>query len=81
MIVLRGNTIQVGMTTRKLKAMGSSELLVFDFLHGSTINPSALSLSPLSPPQVLISAMEQLYNLGALDVGRYMLKTLSLVDG
>ncbi|CAI5488992.1 unnamed protein product [Closterium sp. Naga37s-1] len=44
----------LGMTTLTLKAMGINELLAFDFMDPP-------------PPQALISAMEQLYNLGALD--------------
>eukprot|EP00271_Cylindrocystis_brebissonii_P004980 TRINITY_DN16937_c0_g1_i1.p1 TRINITY_DN16937_c0_g1~~TRINITY_DN16937_c0_g1_i1.p1 ORF type:complete len:1286 (+),score=225.88 TRINITY_DN16937_c0_g1_i1:549-3860(+) len=44
----------LGMTTLTLKAMGINDLLSFDFMDPP-------------PPQALISAMEQLYNLGALD--------------
>ncbi|CAI7764152.1 unnamed protein product [Closterium sp. NIES-53] len=44
----------LGMTTLTLKAMGINDLLAFDFMDPP-------------PPQALISAMEQLYNLGALD--------------
>ena len=46
--------INLGMTTLSMKAMGINDLLSFDFLDP----PS---------PQALISAMEQLYSLGALD--------------
>ncbi|KAL3642972.1 hypothetical protein CASFOL_013787 [Castilleja foliolosa] len=46
--------INLGMTTLNLKAMGINDLLSFDFMDP----PS---------PQALISAMEQLYSLGALD--------------
>lgn len=46
--------INLGMTTLNMKAMGINDLLSFDFMDP----PS---------PQALISAMEQLYNLGALD--------------
>ncbi|XP_051132111.1 probable pre-mRNA-splicing factor ATP-dependent RNA helicase DEAH5 [Andrographis paniculata] len=46
--------INLGMTTLNLKAMGINDLLAFDFMDP----PS---------PQALISAMEQLYSLGALD--------------
>ncbi|KAL2229101.1 UNVERIFIED_CONTAM: putative pre-mRNA-splicing factor ATP-dependent RNA helicase DEAH5 [Sesamum indicum] len=46
--------INLGMTTLTLKAMGINDLLSFDFMDP----PS---------PQALISAMEQLYSLGALD--------------
>lgn len=46
--------INLGMTTLTMKAMGISDLLSFDFMDP----PS---------PQALISAMEQLYSLGALD--------------
>lgn len=44
----------LGMTTLTLKAMGINDLLAFDFMDPP-------------PAQALISAMEQLYNLGALD--------------
>ncbi|KAL1547772.1 RNA helicase [Salvia divinorum] len=46
--------INLGMTTLNLKAMGINDLLSFDFMDPPT-------------PQALISAMEQLYSLGALD--------------
>ncbi|KAL6523614.1 hypothetical protein OROGR_017217 [Orobanche gracilis] len=46
--------INLGMTTLNLKAMGINDLLSFDFMDP----PS---------PQALVSAMEQLYSLGALD--------------
>ncbi|KAK1437607.1 hypothetical protein QVD17_03401 [Tagetes erecta] len=46
--------INLGVTTLTLKAMGINDLLAFDFMDP----PS---------PQALISAMEQLYSLGALD--------------
>ncbi|CAM6098026.1 unnamed protein product [Calypogeia fissa] len=46
--------INLGMTTLNMKAMGINDLLSFDFM-----DPPA--------PQALISAMEQLYSLGALD--------------
>ncbi|KAI7727176.1 hypothetical protein M8C21_026989, partial [Ambrosia artemisiifolia] len=46
--------INLGLTTLTLKAMGINDLLAFDFMDP----PS---------PQALISAMEQLYSLGALD--------------
>lgn len=46
--------INLGLTTLTLKAMGINDLLSFDFMDP----PS---------PQALISAMEQLYSLGALD--------------
>ncbi|CAL5360360.1 hypothetical protein CsSME_00050820 [Camellia sinensis var. sinensis] len=46
--------INLGMTTLTMKAMGINDLLSFDFMDP----PS---------PQALISAMEQLYSLGALD--------------
>ncbi|KNA05186.1 hypothetical protein SOVF_192680 [Spinacia oleracea] len=46
--------INLGMTTLTMKAMGINDLLCFDFMDP----PS---------PQALISAMEQLYSLGALD--------------
>ncbi|KAG8369525.1 hypothetical protein BUALT_Bualt14G0022600 [Buddleja alternifolia] len=46
--------INLGMTTLNLKAMGINDILSFDFMDP----PS---------PQALISAMEQLYSLGALD--------------
>ncbi|XP_050236941.1 probable pre-mRNA-splicing factor ATP-dependent RNA helicase DEAH5 isoform X2 [Mercurialis annua] len=46
--------INLGLTTLTMKAMGINDLLLFDFMDP----PS---------PQALISAMEQLYNLGALD--------------
>ena len=44
----------LGTTTLTLKAMGINDLLNFDFMDPP-------------PPQTLISALEQLYNLGALD--------------
>eukprot|EP00899_Mesostigma_viride_P013186 jgi/Mesvir1/21869/Mv04246-RA.1 len=44
----------LGMTVLTLKAMGINDLLAFDFMDPP-------------PPQTLLSAMEQLYNLGALD--------------
>ena len=46
--------INLGLTMLTMKAMGINDLLSFDFMDP----PS---------PQALISAMEQLYNLGALD--------------
>lgn len=46
--------IDLGGTTLQLKAMGINDLLAFDFMDPP-------------PPQALISAMEQLYSLGALD--------------
>ena len=46
--------INLGLTTLTMKAIGINVLLSFDFM-----DPPA--------PQALISAMEQLYNLGALD--------------
>ncbi|KAI3972098.1 hypothetical protein MKW92_038285, partial [Papaver armeniacum] len=46
--------INLGSTTLQMKAMGINDLLSFDFMDP----PS---------PQALISAMEQLYSLGALD--------------
>lgn len=46
--------INLGMTTLTMKAMGINDLLSFDFMDPPT-------------PQALISAMEQLYSLGALD--------------
>lgn len=46
--------INLGTTTLNMKAMGINDLLSFDFM-----DPPA--------PQALISAMEQLYSLGALD--------------
>ncbi|XWS17964.1 hypothetical protein CRYUN_Cryun32bG0001400 [Craigia yunnanensis] len=46
--------INLGMKTLTMKAMGINDLLSFDFM-----DPPA--------PQALISAMEQLYNLGAID--------------
>ncbi|KAJ6845430.1 putative pre-mRNA-splicing factor ATP-dependent RNA helicase DEAH5 [Iris pallida] len=46
--------INLGVTTLTMKAMGINDLLSFDFMDP----PS---------PQALISAMEQLYSLGALD--------------
>lgn len=46
--------INLGMITLSMKAMGINDLLSFDFMDP----PS---------PQALISAMEQLYSLGALD--------------
>ncbi|XP_074269389.1 putative pre-mRNA-splicing factor ATP-dependent RNA helicase DEAH5 [Silene latifolia] len=46
--------INLGMTTLTMKAMGINDLLSFDFMDPP-------------PPQALISAMEQLYSLGALD--------------
>ncbi|KAI5084900.1 hypothetical protein GOP47_0001069 [Adiantum capillus-veneris] len=46
--------INLGNTTLQLKAMGINDLLAFDFMDPP-------------PPQALISAMEQLYSLGALD--------------
>jgi ATP-dependent RNA helicase DHX8/PRP22 len=47
--------INLGLTTLTMKAMGINDLLSFDFMNQG---PS---------PQALISAMEQLYSLGALD--------------
>lgn len=46
--------INLGLTTLTMKAMGLNDLLSFDFMDPP-------------PPQALISAMEQLYSLGALD--------------
>uniref|UniRef100_A0A0C9RQC4 RNA helicase n=1 Tax=Wollemia nobilis TaxID=56998 RepID=A0A0C9RQC4_9CONI len=46
--------INLGVTTLTMKAMGINDLLSFDFMDPP-------------PPQALISAMEQLYSLGALD--------------
>ncbi|KAL8480920.1 hypothetical protein ACS0TY_026887 [Phlomoides rotata] len=46
--------INLGMTVLNLKAMGINDLLSFDFMDPPT-------------PQALVSAMEQLYSLGALD--------------
>ncbi|CAH9083902.1 unnamed protein product [Cuscuta europaea] len=46
--------INLGMTVLNMKAMGINDLLSFDFMDPPT-------------PQALISAMEQLYTLGALD--------------
>jgi ATP-dependent RNA helicase DHX8/PRP22 len=46
--------INLGFTTLQMKAMGINDLLSFDFMDPP-------------PPQALISAMEQLYSLGALD--------------
>lgn len=46
--------INLGVTTLNMKAMGINDLLSFDFMDPP-------------PPQALISAMEQLYSLGALD--------------
>ncbi|KAL8463971.1 hypothetical protein ACS0TY_033783 [Phlomoides rotata] len=46
--------INLGMTVLNLKGMGINDLLSFDFMDPPT-------------PQALISAMEQLYSLGALD--------------
>eukprot|EP01018_Ginkgo_biloba_P021063 Gb_14269 [translate_table: standard] len=46
--------INLGFTTLNMKAMGINDLLSFDFMDPP-------------PPQALISAMEQLYSLGALD--------------
>ncbi|CAK9233002.1 unnamed protein product [Sphagnum jensenii] len=46
--------INLGSTTLQMKAMGINDLLSFDFMDPP-------------PPQALISAMEQLYSLGALD--------------
>lgn len=46
--------INLGLTTLNMKAMGINDLLSFDFMDPP-------------PPQALISAMEQLYSLGALD--------------
>ena len=43
-----------GMTVLTLKAMGINDLLAFDFMDPP-------------PPATLVSALEQLYNLGALD--------------
>ena len=44
----------LGTTTLTMKAMGINDLLNFDFMDPP-------------PPQTLVSALEQLYNLGALD--------------
>ncbi|CAL5218454.1 g135 [Coccomyxa viridis] len=44
----------LGMTVLMLKAMGTNDLLAFDFMDPP-------------PPATLVSALEQLYNLGALD--------------
>ncbi|KAJ4880660.1 hypothetical protein Rs2_37715 [Raphanus sativus] len=46
--------VNLGMTTLTMKAMGINDLLSFDFMDPPQ-------------PQALISAMEQLYSLGALD--------------
>ncbi|KAK9837133.1 hypothetical protein WJX81_005309 [Elliptochloris bilobata] len=46
--------INLGMTVLTMKAMGINDLLAFDFMDPP-------------PPATLISALEQLYNLGALD--------------
>eukprot|EP00249_Psilotum_nudum_P023176 c28773_g1_i1 orf=661-4329(-) len=46
--------INLGFTVLQMKAMGINDLLSFDFMDPP-------------PPQALISAMEQLYSLGALD--------------
>jgi ATP-dependent RNA helicase DHX8/PRP22 len=46
--------VNLGLTTLTMKAMGINDLLSFDFMDPP-------------PPQALISAMEQLYSLGALD--------------
>ncbi|CAN6452534.1 unnamed protein product [Victoria cruziana] len=46
--------INLGLTTLTMKAMGINDLLSFDFMDPP-------------PPQALVSAMEQLYSLGALD--------------
>ncbi|XP_068665456.1 probable pre-mRNA-splicing factor ATP-dependent RNA helicase DEAH5 [Aristolochia californica] len=46
--------INLGLTTLTMKAMGINDLLSFDFMDPPT-------------PQALVSAMEQLYSLGALD--------------
>ena len=46
--------IGTGMTVLTLKAMGINDLLAFDFMDPP-------------PPATLVSALEQLYNLGALD--------------
>lgn len=46
--------INLGATTLQMKAMGINDLLSFDFMDPPT-------------PQALITAMEQLYTLGALD--------------
>ncbi|KAK1405155.1 RNA helicase [Heracleum sosnowskyi] len=46
--------INLGVTTLSMKAMGINDLLSFDFMDPAS-------------PQALISAMEQLYSLGALD--------------
>lgn len=46
--------INLGLTTLTMKAMGINDLLSFDFMDPPT-------------PQALVSAMEQLYTLGALD--------------
>ncbi|XP_012454952.1 probable pre-mRNA-splicing factor ATP-dependent RNA helicase DEAH5 [Gossypium raimondii] len=46
--------INLGTITLQMKAMGINDLLSFDFMDPP-------------PPQALISAMEQLYSLGALD--------------
>ena len=64
----------LGTTTLTLKAMGINDLLHFDFMDPP-------------PPQALISALEQLYNLGALDeeglltrLGRKMAEFCSAPD-
>lgn len=44
----------LGMTCLTLKAMGINDLLAFDFMDPP-------------PPATLVSALENLYNLGALD--------------
>ncbi len=46
--------VPAGMTVLTLKAMGINDLLAFDFMDPP-------------PPATLVSALEQLYNLGALD--------------
>ncbi|KAL2928776.1 putative pre-mRNA-splicing factor ATP-dependent RNA helicase DEAH5 [Bienertia sinuspersici] len=53
--------INLGMTTLTMKAMGINDLLTFDFMDP----PS---------PQALLSAMEQLYSLGALDEEGFLTK-------
>ncbi|GFP93208.1 probable pre-mRNA-splicing factor ATP-dependent RNA helicase [Phtheirospermum japonicum] len=53
--------INLGMTTLTMKAMGINDLLAFDFMD----KPS---------PEALVSAMEQLYSLGALDDEGFLTK-------
>ncbi len=57
----------LGMTVLTLKAMGINDLLAFDFMDPP-------------PAATLVNALEQLYNLGALDeeVGDHDFAELSL---